>query len=117
MAFSRINKLDIKRIWPAHGDVPAPKELLVNAIEMFADWAVNADPENDLEKEGTVFGRACLFHHKDMVLAYKPQHLDEMRVFMKDHDGAIIVWNFIKHFRRTAEGKSVYDPVVCWGER
>lgn len=82
-------KLDIKKIWPAHGTVPAPRELIDQAIEMFKAWAENANPEEDLEKVGSVFGRACLYHYKDMVLAYKPQHLDEMRQFMKEHNGAI----------------------------
>lgn len=88
-ALSRIEKLDIKRIWPAHGDVPAGKELLSNTREMFADWAANGDPERDLEKVGSVFGRACLYHYKDMVLAYHRQHLEEIHEFMKDHNGAI----------------------------
>lgn len=31
---------------------------------------------------------------------------------------ANIVWDYIKHFRRNPEtGESIYDPVVCWGER
>ncbi len=31
---------------------------------------------------------------------------------------ANIVWDYIKHFRRDPEtGESIYDPVVCWGER
>lgn len=31
---------------------------------------------------------------------------------------ANIVWDYIKHFRRDQEtGESIYDPVVCWGER
>lgn len=29
-----------------------------------------------------------------------------------------LVWDYIKHFRRnTQTGESIYDPVVCWGER
>ncbi len=89
-AINRIDKLPIERIWPAHGDVPAPKTLLTQACEMFADWARNGDVERDMEKVGTVFGKACIFHYKDMVLAYNPKHLEEMRQFMQEHDGAIM---------------------------
>jgi len=85
---SRIDQLDIERIWPAHGDVPAPKELLANACDMFADWAKDGDPERDLEKVGSIFGRACIYQYKDMTLAYHSKHLDEIRTFMKEHDGA-----------------------------
>lgn len=29
-----------------------------------------------------------------------------------------LVWDYLKHFRRdTKTGESLYDPVVCWGER
>ena len=29
-----------------------------------------------------------------------------------------LVWDYLKHFRRdTGTGASIYDPVVCWGER
>lgn len=31
---------------------------------------------------------------------------------------ANLVWDYLKHFRRdTVSGKSIYDPVACWGER
>lgn len=31
---------------------------------------------------------------------------------------ANIAWDFLKHFRRDQNtGESIYDPVVCWGER
>ncbi len=31
---------------------------------------------------------------------------------------ANIAWDYLKHFRRDqATGESIYDPVVCWGER
>lgn len=83
-------KLDIKKIWPAHGTVPASRELIDDAIEMFKSWALNANPEEDLEKVGLVFGKACLYHYKDMVLAYKEQHLNEIREYMAAHDGQIM---------------------------
>jgi hypothetical protein len=29
-----------------------------------------------------------------------------------------LVWDYLKHFRRDSKtGQSIYDPVVCWGER
>ncbi len=31
---------------------------------------------------------------------------------------ANLVWDFLKHYRRDPQtGESIYDPVVCWGER
>ena len=31
---------------------------------------------------------------------------------------ANLVWDYLKHFRRDAEtGESLYDPMICWGER
>ncbi|MDR1801451.1 MAG: hypothetical protein LBQ95_06405 [Lachnospiraceae bacterium] len=31
---------------------------------------------------------------------------------------ANVVWDYLKHFRRDLNtGESIYDPVVCWGER
>ena len=31
---------------------------------------------------------------------------------------AELVWDYLKHFRRNIQsGESIYDPVVCWGER
>lgn len=88
-ALSKINRLTIARIWPAHGDVPAPRQLISQAKEMFADWAMHGDPERDLEKEGTIFGRACIYTYKDLVLAYNARHLEEMKNYMKTHNGEI----------------------------
>lgn len=31
---------------------------------------------------------------------------------------ANLVWDYLKHFRRDQKtGKSIYDPVICWGEK
>ena len=31
---------------------------------------------------------------------------------------ASLVWDYLKHFRRVPEiGESIYDPMICWGER
>ena len=31
---------------------------------------------------------------------------------------ANLAWDYLKHFRRDQDtGESIYDPVICWGER
>ncbi|MBU9735025.1 MBL fold metallo-hydrolase [Diplocloster agilis] len=88
-ALSRIQKLSIDTIWPAHGDVPAPKELIQDTKEVFNNWAKYADPKKDQEKHGSVFGRTCRYTDpvSQIVMAYHPNRLEEMHEFMKNHDG------------------------------
>lgn len=88
-ALSRIQKLAIDKIWPAHGDVPAGKELIQDTKDLFDHWAEYADPEKDQEKHGSVFGKTCKYTDpiNHMVLAYNPARLEEIREFKKKNDG------------------------------
>lgn len=86
---SRIEKLDIGRVWPAHGDVPAGKELISDTKRLFENWVRNADPERDQEKKGSVFGKACRYTDPEtgMTLAYNTTRLEEILRFMKENNG------------------------------
>lgn len=88
-ALARIEKLDIDVVWPAHGDVPADKTLISKTMRLFENWAREADPERDMEKTGSVFGKACRYTDPEtgMILAYRPVRLEEMHRFMKENEG------------------------------
>lgn len=90
-ALSKIQQLDIEKIWPAHGDVPAGKELIQETKDVFKNWAVHADPEKDREKTGSVFGRTCKYTDPEngITMAYHPDRLTEMKEFMLSHDGRL----------------------------
>ena len=88
-ALSAIQKLDIECIWPAHGDVPAGKELIAETKRLFENWAKEGDPEKDREKKGSVFGKTCRYTDPEtnMTLAYNPRRLEEIHEFMLEHEG------------------------------
>ncbi len=94
-ALSRLLTLDIETVWPAHGEVPAGKELISDTREMLIDWAKNADPERDkfatpmnsvFGIPGRVSGR---YTYKGMKMSYNFSHLAAIREFMQLHDGAV----------------------------
>ncbi len=94
-ALSRLLTLDIDTLWPAHGEVPAGKELIAETREMLTDWAKNADPERDkvvtpldavFGVPGRVSGR---YKYKDMSMSYNFSHLEDIREYMRTHDGAM----------------------------
>ncbi|MCC8101610.1 MAG: MBL fold metallo-hydrolase [Clostridiales bacterium] len=98
-SLGRLEKLDIDIVWPAHGDVPAERELISDTREMLIDFAHNGDPEKDEEKRDPnsirmmVFGdpnqRHGKYKYKDIVMGYDMGHLDQIRAYMAEHDGAV----------------------------
>ena len=87
-ALSAIQKLDIECIWPAHGDVPAGKELIAETKRLFENWAKGRSGKAG-EKKGSVFGKTCRLYGSEtnMTLAYNPRRLEEIHEFMLEHEG------------------------------
>lgn len=88
-ALIKLQGLDIKRLWAAHGNAPAKAELIQDIKELLESWAHNGDPEKELAREGTVFGRPCKHKYKNMVMSYNPIRLEEIREYMKAHSGKL----------------------------
>lgn len=96
-ALSKLEELDIETVWPAHGNVPAGRELISDTKAMLIDWAHNADPEKDVfyDTEPSPFSPPgtphYAYHYKHMSMSYNVGHLDEIRQFMAENDGAVEV--------------------------
>ena len=96
-ALSKLEKLDIETVWPAHGNAPAPKKLISDTKAMLIDWALNCVPEKDayVDTEPSPFsppGKVhYLYHYKDMSMSYNIGHLDQIREFMAENNGAMEV--------------------------
>ncbi len=94
-ALSRLMNLDIKTVWPAHGEVPAGKELIADTREMLIDWTKHADLERDrfVVPQDAVFGTPGevrgRFTYKGMTMRYNIKHLDEIREYMRMHGGEV----------------------------
>lgn len=94
-ALSKLEKLDIETVWPAHGSVPAGKELISDTRAMLIDWAHNAVPENDVfyDTKPSPFSPPgtphYAYHYKNLTMSYNVGHLEEIRRYMAEHDGAV----------------------------
>lgn len=95
-ALTVLSKLDVESVWPGHGDTPAPASLVTDTREMLIRFAHEADLEKDGEEHNgpAIFGpqgkrMVYHFHHKDLFMSYHPGHLDQIREYMKEHDGAV----------------------------
>ncbi len=95
-ALGVLEKLDIESVWPAHGDVPVEKEYISLDREMLIDWAHNGDVERDRMNSqpnkgpfGKIGERGPLYKYKGQTMSYNPGHLDQIRRFMSEHDGAV----------------------------
>ena len=94
-ALSRLEKLDIETVWPAHGSVPADKGLISGTRAMLIDWAHHADPEKDVfyDTKPSPFSPPgpphYAYHYMNLSMSYNPGHLEEIREFMASHDGAV----------------------------
>lgn len=94
-ALSRLEKLDIETVWPAHGSVPAEKALITDTKAMLIDWAHNADPEKDVfyDTKPSPFSPPgtphYAYHYKHLTLSYNVGHLEQIREYMAEHDGAV----------------------------
>lgn len=94
-ALSKLLKLDIDLVWPAHGEAPAEKSLIGDTREMFIDWAKHADPEEgkSVVPADSVFAKPGSFAYKfvsrGIKLNYNVKHLDQIRDYMQEHDGAV----------------------------
>ncbi len=89
-------KRDIVEVWPAHGDAPVEKEYITLDREMLIDWAHNADVERDRMNSqpnpgpfGVIGERTPLYKYKGQTMSYNPGHLDQIRKYMDEHDGAV----------------------------
>lgn len=93
-ALSRLEMLDIETVWPAHGSVPAGKELISDTKAMLIDWARHADPEKDVfyDTKPSPFSPPGTPHYayryKNLSMSYNVGHLQEIREYMAAHDGA-----------------------------
>lgn len=94
-ALSKLEKLDVKTVWPAHGEAPAEGSLISDTREMLIDWARNADPEEgkSIVPADSVFAKPGSFAYKftshGIKLNYNVKHLDQIRDFMAAHGGAV----------------------------
>lgn len=95
-ALTKLCKLDVERVWPGHGDTPAPASLVADTREMLIRFAHEADLEKDGEEHNgpAIFGpqgkrMVYHFHHKDLFMSYHPGHLTQIREYMAEHDGAV----------------------------
>lgn len=95
-ALTVLSQLDVESVWPGHGDTPAPASLVTDTREMLIRFAHEADLEKDGEEHNgpAIFGpqgkrMVYHFHHKDLFMSYHPGHLDQIREYMKEHDGAV----------------------------
>lgn len=97
-ALGRLEQLDIDSVWPAHGEVPAEKSTLSDTRAMLIDWARNGDVERDSRSNRGKphvgpFGKPgqirCSYYYKGLELGYHPGHLEQIRAFMAEHDGAV----------------------------
>lgn len=95
-ALSVLEKLDVETVWPAHGNVPAGRELVADTRAMLIDWAHNADLEKDLNREppkNTVFGKPgqkrYSYKYKDLTLSYHGGHLAQIREYMEKNNGEV----------------------------
>lgn len=95
-ALSVLEKLDVETVWPAHGNVPAGRELVADTRAMLIDWAHNADLEKDLNREppkNTVFGKPgqkrYSYKYKNLTLSYHGGHLAQIREYMEKNNGEV----------------------------
>ncbi|MDR1801446.1 MAG: MBL fold metallo-hydrolase [Lachnospiraceae bacterium] len=94
---SRISKLDVETVWPAHGDLPAGPELITDTRDMFVSWTKNYDIARDMKITpldsvfGTPGGAGYQYEYpeKNMKMSYHLGHLEQILKYMKTHDGAI----------------------------
>lgn len=94
-ALSKLNRLDIALVWPAHGEAPAPKSLIGDTREMFIEWAKHCDPEQgkSIVPATSVFAKPgsymYVFKHNNIKLNYNIGHLEQIRTYMRQNDGAV----------------------------
>jgi glyoxylase-like metal-dependent hydrolase (beta-lactamase superfamily II) len=95
-ALSVLEKLDINSVWPAHGNVPAEKDLVTDTRAMLIDWAHHGDLEKDIKnapKGNSVFGnpgqKRYGYQYKDLKLSYHAGHLAQIRTYMDEHNGEV----------------------------
>lgn len=88
-ALSRLEKLDIETVWPAE------KALITDTKAMLIDWAHNADPEKDVfyDTKPSPFSPPgtphYAYHYKHLTLSYNVGHLEQIREYMAEHNGAV----------------------------
>lgn len=94
-ALSRLLSLGVETVWPAHGEAPADGELIAETRDMLTVWAHEADPEKEksIVPADSVFAKpgsfAYKFSYHGITLNYNIGHLEQIRDFMKEHDGAV----------------------------
>lgn len=98
-ALSKLCTLDVQSVWPGHGNTPVDGDLVADTRQMLIHFAHEADPEKDgRENTGpSIFGpkpngkkrMTYQFSYKDLYMTYNPGHLDQIRAYMKEHDGAV----------------------------
>ncbi len=96
-ALSRLEALDIEEVWPAHGDAPAEPRFITDTKAMLTEWAHKGDPQKDVPARDPnrvhIFGnpnqKVGMYYYKDLQMSYNLGHLDQIRRFMAEHDGAV----------------------------
>ncbi|MCD8398690.1 MAG: MBL fold metallo-hydrolase [Lachnospiraceae bacterium] len=94
-ALGKLEKLDVELVWPAHGEAPAEGSLIGATREMLIEWAKHADPEEgkSIVPADSVFAKPGSFSYKftynGIKLNYNVLHLDQIRTFMQEHEGAV----------------------------
>ncbi len=86
--FTKMLELDIQNVWPAHGDLPAGRQLIEDSRDMLVEWAHQADPSKDA-KFGSSERQIYDYPYKNISIHYTIDHLNEAKEYMKNHGGKL----------------------------